>query len=249
MKNVLFASAAAAALFVAAPALAQSVGSAGLGYSHAEADIGGFDVDSDIWTADASVAIPAGQNWTVTLDGGVTYDDDATSDEFGVNGTAHLTRNLGDARVGGFVGLAEVADETAWAVGFEGAKYLANTTLVGQVAYGEVDDSSVELWSIGGQVRYFVSDNFRIDGGLNFANVDLGPVDDDMWSIGVGGEYQFAGTPWSITAGYDRAELDTADVTVDTFSIGLRYSFGGDLRARDRSGADLGGIDGLFSAF
>ena len=45
------------------------------------------------------------------------------------------------------------------------------------------------------------------------------------------------------------AALDDLDVTVDTFSVGLRYTFGGNLRARDRSGADLGGIDRMFSAF
>ena len=48
------------------------------------------------------------------------------------------------------------------------------------------------------------------------------------------------GTPWSITGGYDHAELSDIDADADTFKIGVRYSFGGDLKARDRSGADLG---------
>ena len=180
MKNILFASAAAAALFAAAPALAQSTGSVGAGFSHSEIELGGLDADADIWTVDGNVAFQASPAWTVTLDGAVAYDDDAASDEFSVAGTAHLTRDLGDARVGGFAGLADAGGETAWAAGLEGAKYLDRVTLVGQVAYGEVDDT---------------------------------------------------------------------DLTVDTFNVGLRYSFGGDLRARDRSGADLGGIDSLFSVF
>ena len=249
MKNILFASAAAAALFAAAPTLAQSTGSVGAGFSHSEIELGGLDADADVWTVDGNVAFQASTNWTVTLDGAVAYDDDAASDEFSVAGTAHLTRDLGSARVGGFAGLADAGGETAWAAGREGAKYLDRVTLVGQVAYGEVDDSDIELWSVRGQARYFVSDNFRLDGGIGFANVDVGPVDDDLWSIGVGGEYQFAGSPWSLTAGYERAELDDTDLTVDTFNVGLRYSFGGDLRARDRSGADLGGIDSMFSVF
>src|SRR5690606_9623040 len=105
------------------------------------------------------------------------------------------------------------------------------------------------LWSVRGEARYFVSDNFRLDGGLGFANVDVGPADDDMWSIGVGGEYQCASTPWSITAGYERAALDELDVAVEPFGIGLRYSLGGDLQGRERSGADLGAAVSLFSLF
>ena len=56
----------------------------------------------------------------------------------------------------------------------------------------------------------------------------------------VDGEYQFAGTPWSLTGGYSHAKIDDADLDVDTFTIGVRYSFGGDLKARDRSGVFLG---------
>lgn len=249
MKNILFASAAAAALFAAAPVLAQSVGSVGAGYHHSEIEIGALEGEADTWTVDGNVAFQAAEAWTVTLDGVVAYDDDAIDDEFGVAGTAHLTRDLGDARIGGFAGLAEVADETGWAAGFEAEKYLADVTLAGQVAYGEVDDSGIELWSVGGEARYFVSNNFRLDGGVTFANVDAGIGDDDVWTLGVGGEYQFASTPWSITAGYEHAEFDEVDASADTFNIGLRYSFGGDLRARDRAGAELGGVDRVFSAF
>lgn len=58
-----------------------------------------------------------------------------------------------------------------------------------------------------------------------------------MWAYGVTGEYQFGDTPYSVTAGYIRS--DVFDMDVDTFSIGLRYSFGGGLQARDRAGANL----------
>ena len=103
MKNILFASAAAAALFAAAPALAQTTGSVGAAFNHAEVEIGALEGEADVWTADGNVAFQSGDAWTVTLDGVVAYDDDAASDEFSVSGTAHLTRDLGDARVGGFV--------------------------------------------------------------------------------------------------------------------------------------------------
>ena len=71
--------------------------------------------------------------------------------------------------------------------------------------------------------------------------------------LGVGAEYEFAGTPFSLTGGYERTTLDDFDVDADTFQIGLRYSFGGGLQARDRAGANLGrtigGVKTLSGAF
>jgi len=54
----------------------------------------------------------------------------------------------------------------------------------------------------------------------------------------VGAEYEFENTPFSLGAAYTRADIDSLDV--DTWSVGLRYSFGGGLQARDRAGANLG---------
>lgn len=248
MKNVLFASAAVAALALAAPALAQSqpVGSVGASYSHSEVELGGLEADGDLFAVDGVVAFEAGDAWTVTFDGAVTYDDDAVDDEFSLVGTGHLSRELGDARVGGFVGLADAGDETLVAGGFEAEKYMGDVTLAGMVGYGQIDDVDADLWGARGEVRYFVSDNFRLDGGLGLARVDAAGAEADLWSVGVGGEYQFAGTPWSLTAGYSHAEADDFDVSADTLSVGVRYSFGGDLRARDRAGAGLGGVNKLF---
>ena len=75
---------------------------------------------------------------------------------------------------------------------------------------------------------------------------ESGGVDADGWLAGVGGEYQLTDSPISFTAGYRHSELNDLDVSEDAFTVGVRYSFGGDLRARDRAGANVGGLDRLF---
>ena len=75
----------------------------------------------------------------------------------------------------------------------------------------------------------------------------------DAWSATVGGEYQIANSPYSVTANYAHAELEDIDLSVDTFTIGFRFSYGGDLQTRERAGADLGrtvaGLGAVAGAF
>jgi hypothetical protein len=248
MKTTLLISAAAAALFAAAPAMAQSVGSVGVTYAQADTEIGGVEFEDDAWALDGAVAMPAFGDWTVTLDGDAVFTDSDGDDDTSVAGAAHLTRMAGaDLRIGGFVGAADVADETAWTIGAEAQKYLANATLTGSLAYSTVDDLDLDVWSIGGDAGFFVQPNLRLNAGVSFSQIDAGADDAEAWTYGVGAEYQFAGTPFSVTGGYTRADIEGIDV--DTFQVGVRYSFGGDLQARDRAGARLpGGVLGLLGS-
>jgi len=148
MKSLLLATAAVAA-FAAAPALAQDgpVGSFGVTYSDSEVELGGLSADADAWSVDGVVAIPAFGAWTVTVAGVASDNDDDTM----VSGNVHLTTMAGsDVRFGGFVGAADVADETALTAGFEAQKYLSRATLTGVVAYTTLDDVDVDVWSVGG---------------------------------------------------------------------------------------------------
>lgn len=246
MKTTLLISAAAVALFAAAPALAQSVGSVGVSYAESELDTPLGDVEGDAWTVDGQFAFNTANAWTVTIDGAVSHSDDA--DSTAVSGTAHATRMFDDVRAGGFAGLVDVEDETLWAVGGEAQKYMGDVTLAGQVAYGQADELDADLIGVRGEVRYFVNPNFRIDGGVGFTNVDVdGLGDDDAWSVGAGAEYQFAATPFSVFASYDRTSFDELDTDIDTLRVGFRYSFGGDLQTRDRAGASLGSVASAFA--
>ena len=231
-------SAAAAALF-AAPALAQdAIGSVGLTYSNPSIEIAGEDFDADVWTVDGTVAIPA-NNWTVTFNGAIDYAKAYGEDDTTGAAAAHLTTMVaGDVRVGGFVaGNGIGSGDTVYTVGAEAQKYLAGSTLTGVVAYTSADDLDADIWTIGGDAAFYVMPNLRLNAGVSYNNVDAQFGDIDAWTYGVGGEYEFTGTPFSVAAGYTRADIDSIDV--DTWSLGLRYSFGGGLQARDRAGAGL----------
>jgi hypothetical protein len=236
MKSLFLATAAVAAL-AAAPALAQdAVGSVGATYSNSEADLGGVGAETEAYTLDGSVALPVGA-WTVTFAGSGA---DSDADTVTVGGTAHLTTVVGgDLRVGGFVGLADVADEGVWTAGAEAQKYLGRATLTGVVAYSTADDIDVDAWTVGADAAFYVMPTLRVNAGLGYTTFDAAGVDVDGVSYNAGAEYQIARTPFSVTAGYSHADIE--DLDVDTWSLGLRYTFGGGLQARDRAGAALPG--------
>ena len=251
MKLRMFATAAVAAAALSTPALAQSAtGSVGVNASQVEVEFAGLEGDGQAYAIDGSVAFKASDAWTVTLQGaGATTDGDLGDEETFTAGAA-LTYAGADWRVGPAVSYEDLGGEGLWTVSGVAQKYFDTVTLAGAVSYGNIDDVDADLWSIGGEARFFVSDTFRIDAGLAYGSADVAGTDVDAWSLGLGGEYQFAGTPWSLTGGYAHAKVDDFDLDADTFTVGVRYSFGGDLKARDRSGADLGaGANPFASAF
>lgn len=247
MKSLLLVTAALSA-FAAAPALAQSgpVGSVGVAYSESEVDLGGLSAEGDAWAVDGVVAMPAFGDWTVTLAGAVSESDEG-GDDTTFFGNAHLTTMIKpDMRFGGFVGAADVADETALTAGVEVQKYLAKATLTGVVAYTTADDADLDVWSVGGDAAFYVTEALRLNAGVSWMTID--DADVDGLTYGVGAEYEIASTPFSVTAGYSHSDIE--DLDVDSWTVGLRYSFGGGLQARDRAGAALpgSGVMGLLGA-
>jgi len=253
MKSIFLASAAAAALF-AAPAMAQqAIGSVGVTYNHSEFDVAGSDAELDGATIDGVVATPAFGDWTVTFNASGVYADTDFSDETSLNGGVHLTKAVEDMRFGGFVSAAELpAGQNLMTFGAEGQKYFDRATLTGVVSYGTVLDA--DIWTVGGDAAFYATPALRLNVGASYTDLDLLGASTDSWSAGVGAEYQFAATPYSVYAAYDRSEIEDADLTVDGFQLGLRYSFGGDLQSRDRAGGNLGrtvgnGLSSLIAAF
>lgn len=132
-------------------------------------------------------------------------------------------------------------------MGAEAQANLAPTTsLYGQLGYGQVDDlGDVDFWAGRAELRHFVTDNFKLQGSAGFTKADSRGVDLDAWNLGAEAEYQFAGG-WSVVGAYEHGEIDDADLSADTFRVGVRYTFGGTLKDRDQSGGSLGSVSNLF---
>lgn len=241
MKNVLFASAALAAVAFAAPAFAQDAsGFVGGSYTYTDAE----GLESDTWGLDGAVAFAPAESLGVQFDAGYARTEVESFDaEDAYNANIHLFTRNDSWAFGGFAGLTEADDTTAWNLGVEGATYLDNLTLAGALAYGSSDDLGVDAWGVGGEARYFVTDNFRLNAGLGWADAE----DDSVLSLGLGGEYQLSSTPFSVHYAYNHFKFDQADIETDQFTIGMRVSFGGQsLKGRDRSGASFTGASAVF---
>ena len=161
--------------------------------------------------------------------------------------------------------------------GAEAQAYFGQFTLYGQIARQEfINQSNYGIDELGSgfgdhglalslKARYFVNDNWRVDGSYAYNKVYLnnsilGYIYDEIGNsanqntFGLATEYRFANKPYSITASYEHTSIDLYrglfSVDTDRAMVGFRLNFGKDsLKARDQSGASLDPIsqDALFS--
>jgi len=227
------------AAFLATPALAQDrVGSVGATFGNSSLAIEDSDTDADVWTVDGTVALPVA-DWTVTLDAVVDKaDSDAGDATFG-GGAVHLTRIFGsDVRLGGFVGADGLGDgDQSWLGGLEAQKYLSKATLTAQTAYASVDDLDMDIWTVGGEAAFYPMARLRLHVDAAYNGVQTSDQDVDAWTYGAGAEYWLPNTALTVVGDFNRLEWEA--VEIDTWTIGLRFNFGGDLQQRDRKGGGL----------
>lgn len=262
MKKLMIAAATLLAAMAAPGLAAAKSGYVGLSYSNGNIDGGGTDIDVDTIAGEGVVAFDAGA-LGVQLDvsvGNIDVDNAGDADFYQLGG--HLYSRGQKWLVGGFASYTNVdadgADADAWTVGAETQYYFARTTVSGALSYAEIDDADVDGWFIDGEARHFYTDNFSASLGLGYGAVDVAGTDADLWTIGVGAEYQFASAPVSVYGAYDHSEIEidaagSPDGDVDAFTLGVRWNFGGgSLFDRDRNGAGLatrGMGDRLFGLF
>ena len=246
MIKSLLAAASAAALFAAVSPAAAQVGQIGLNYGKTDIEAFGAAAAGAAWQLEGAAAFQGGP-LNGQIEGSVTRFDADGDDADVFSATGHLTTPVGAGYVGGFLGVQGADDATLWGVGVEGKTQVQNVSLHGQLGYGRADDlDDVDFWAVRGEGRYFFADNFRVGASAGFSKVDGDGFDTDLYNLGLDAEYQFAGTPVSVIGGYERGKWDALDLTTDTFRIGVRYSFGGDLRARDAAGVGQGSVSNLF---
>jgi hypothetical protein len=243
MKKYLLGAAALVAMAAPAVAHADATGYVGLDYANTHVDGLG---SADGWGGEGAVAFQGSSDIGFEFDGAVVDGDDSDT-VWGAAG--HLFVRNDSYLFGGFVGATTADSDTVWNVGVEANKYYQNWTLAGAIQYANDDDVDVNAWGVNAALRYFPMDNFRIQGTAGWADVDYPGGDDNAWSLGAGGEYQFSAVPISIGVNYAHTEFDDADISADSWTVALRYNFGGGtLHDRDRHGAsqaDLVGIGAL----
>ena len=243
MKTFVFGAVGAIALLAAAPAFA-ATGYVGAAYTRAEVDTGLGNNDADAFGVEGAVAFNASQSLGLDVDAAYADSDDSDSS---TGAAAHLYAKGPTYKFGAFVGLADAGD-TVYSVGVEGQKNLGQVTLAAAVGYANADDTDIDAIGVDAEARFFVTDNFRLNGKLGYANLDGPGGDDDLLSAGVSAEYQLSATPISFTAGYAHSEFDTADISSDAFSVGIRYNWGGSLKDRDTNGPSFAGLSSLTGA-
>ena len=178
----------------------------------------------------------------------------------------------------GFIGVFSdlfTPEQFFW--GAEGQAYFGQFTLYGQIARQEfINQSNYGYDELGSglgdhglalsfKARYFINDNWRVDGSYAYNKVYLNnSIRDEIYNefgssanqntFGLATEYRFANKPYSITASYEHTSIDLLrglfSVDTNRAMVGFRLNFGKDsLKSRDQSGASLDPIsqDALFS--
>jgi hypothetical protein len=238
MRNWIIGAAAILAVAVPGVAAAQS-GYAGVSYANVDVDAAD---DADVYGVEGAVAFAGSNSITFEVDAAITDSDD-TDEGYGLTG--HVYSRNDSHLFGGFVGIAGSDDSETWTAGLEASKFYTNWTLAGALYYANNDDFDIDGYGVNAQARYFVHDNFRVQGNLGWASVDTGAGDDNAFAYGVGGEYQLASAPISIGAAWNHVETDDSDIEADTVGVTVRYNWGGTLRDRDRNGASQADITGI----
>lgn len=249
--RTILAAAIAAVAVTAAPASAETALSAYINghVDWANYDSGFGDDDATNFGVNGAVAFAVSPNVGAQLDLDITALDDDISDDEIVSGTAHLFHRTSAGLIGGFLGAASIDGDSAWGGGVEGELYRDKWTFGGALSYATIDDTDVDIWTLGGHARYFYTDNLVTSVDASVGNIDTGVGDADVWGVGVGVGYQLASTPVNFGARVGYSSIDDLDLDVTTVSVSVGYTFTGEsLRTRNRTGASQGGFLSAVSA-
>lgn len=227
---------------------------------------GGSNRDSDypMLAGGGAISLPVLPMVSIQVDTDGAYDFVRPSSPDNVSGHwrggGHISLRRSDlGLVGIFGGYARGWNENTddqdqanagW-IGVEGQAYLGPVTTYVQASYfnGNVDDTEEKFnpaFELRGVVRYFLSDDQRIQAEISYASADDSIDDDDrMFGVGWGVRYDqrlmgqlhgfvsYRGNHYDTTT-----EIDVFDEHIP--SIGLTYLFGAEsLKANDRRGATL----------
>jgi hypothetical protein len=237
MKKILLG--AAAAIAIAAPSVAAADTNAVIGAQYSNTDFDGFDFD---FSHDMHGGVLQMDGRWNRLDIGSGAPDLGTS-----YGAVHYGVRNDSHSFAGFVGLSDFFALSGTGVGVEGQMFLGAFNLNGSLGFVEYDEL-FDLMNAQVDGAYFITPNLAITGLVAFTEADFdGGSDSDFTTYGVGGEWRFDGSPFSITGGYRNHDFDGGDA--DTWMLGFNVDLGtGSVQDRTRSGPGFNGADALFGS-
>jgi hypothetical protein len=233
-KHVVTAASVLAGLsMISGTAFAQT-GSVGANFVKVDTDFG----DGEAYGVDGEVIFDVGGGWAGMIEGAFSDSDDSDSV---VGAKGHMINRGATNAWGGFIGLSDTDGSNPISVGAEYAQFFDTSTLALNLAYTTDDDNDVDLTAVNGAYRIFAGDNLRFDIGASLGRAESGGFDADVSALGVGVEYRFDASPFSIGASYTRLDGDIAEA--DVFGITARWNFGDStLKAADRAGKTFTGL-------
>lgn len=185
------------------------------------------------------VNMPMTADWSLQIDAyGSSSSSALSASQSGI--TAHFYRRDPNAyAIGFFVGYTNTngggGSASGPLVGIEGQIYNGPLTLGADVSLANLSNGVDTVVTIHGQARFYLMPNLKLQADASHASVSGG---NDVTSVGLGAEYRFTNTPFSIFAAgrYDHAPGQN----VSTGVIGGRLFFdppGATLQSHERSGA------------
>lgn len=239
MKKFLLGALAAAA--VAAPGVAAADTNAVVGLHYGNSDYGPGDFDSYGLNGAFSHDFSGGTFLQMDADLGRI---DAGSDVASSYGALHYGVRNDSYAFGGFVGLEDFFGLSGTSVGLEGQWYASNLVLNGSVGYLDLDDANLDFTNVQIDGGYFFTPNLQLTGLIAHTEADYSSGDTDWTTYGIGGEYRFSGSPFSVALNYRTADTDGDDV--DSWMIGFNFDLGtGSLQERATHGPSLNGASAL----
>ena len=114
-------------------------------------------------------------------------------------------------------------------------------------SYGSAYDA--DIYTVKADAAFYATSDLRLNAGVSYQNVDVNGAEFDAVAANVGAEYQFANSPYSVYGSYTYTDSDDLALEDNAIKVGVRYSFGGGLQARDRAGARMDLNNNVFVPF
>ena len=236
------ATAALSAMLVASAANAQTNGYVGVSYN--DVNIGDNGLHNIAARAVGLFDLP--KTVKLQLDGDISVLDAGTISFGSWGATAHVFADKGSFRGGAFLGYSELFSFGQTSYGVEGRVAVSESVSLGinagrtsiSIPYSS---SSLQFTTLRGEASFFQNDNLRWDASVT--SVKVGGVDTNITinTYELGGEYQMMKSPNSFTFGLRQTKHPEVDAYI--YSVGVRRTFGGSLKVRDRSGAPFNNIN------